>query len=248
MFFSLPRAGLAILFITNLVLARPTRRAADCTSQCQPMQSSINASAKGGIAVLCTADVANQYKACLGCEIAISLLSQLEAQAVADSLVANCKTANHPIDNIAVTSISPTAPPAPVTSTSAPTPTSVTSHVTPPTPTPTPTPQGPVSGGPAEPESSSTPSIPTPPSPSVTISQTVLPPTTPATSPSVAFLPSTAIQTPSAGAPVGSAPDGTAPAAPAASTVVDTPTNGAAHHSGGLTLAIVVGVLSVWFL
>ncbi|KAJ7099017.1 hypothetical protein C8R44DRAFT_859602 [Mycena epipterygia] len=247
MFFSISRAGLAILCITNSVLARNTltRRAADCVTQCQPMQSSIAASETGGIVILCTSDVANQYKTCLACEIAISLLSQQAAQGVADSLVSSCKTAGHPIDAIAVTAINPTDAPAPVTSTPAPTPpATVTSDTGAPlTPTSTPTVPGSVSL-PEDPVSSSNSNSETglvsisssalaviPISPSVSV------PLAPAISPT----PTIAGKPASAGAPAG-----TAPAPPAESTVDSTPpSNGVVHYSGGLGLVNVVLILSV---
>ncbi|KAJ6536975.1 hypothetical protein B0H19DRAFT_1079370 [Mycena capillaripes] len=246
MFVSLARAGLAILCITNSVIARPqrytqTRRAADCTAQCQAMQASIASSETKGIAVLCTPDVANQYKACLGCEVAISLVSQLDAQAVADSLVASCKTAGHTIDSIAVTSISPDAP-APATSSPAPAPTppaSVTSKAvaapTQTTPGSVSPPQSPVSQTQSQ-SQSVPPSVPSlPPSSSVPV------PSAPLTSQSSTPALSTISKPTSSGTP-----SGTDVADPAESTVVSSPPpNGAAHHAGGLVLVNAVFVLSV---
>ncbi|KAJ7342398.1 hypothetical protein DFH08DRAFT_239055 [Mycena albidolilacea] len=256
MFLSIRRAGLAVLYITNSVLARNALagRAADCTTQCQPMQAAIASSETAGVAVLCTPDVANAYKTCLGCEVAISLISQFAAQGIADSLVANCKTAGHPIDSIAVTSINPTAP-APVTTPSTPAPpASVTSDVdaastptststpTPiPTPTPTPTPivPGSVSVPASQPavSTSSSDSVPAPSLPPATISSS---------SPSI--VPTAASKPVSGGAPAGTALVDPAPSAVGGSSATNGA--GAGRYPGHLELAhvaFVFCVLSVHF-
>ncbi|KAJ6489817.1 hypothetical protein C8R45DRAFT_991880 [Mycena sanguinolenta] len=139
MFSSICGTGLAILCLSNSVFARyiPVRRAADCTSQCQAMQSSIASSATQGIAVLCTSNVVQEYQTCLGCEIAISLIPQPAAQEIVDTLVSSCSSAGRPINSFTVSSTNPSAStsnaPAPVTSTT----TASISSVTSATPAPT---------------------------------------------------------------------------------------------------------------
>ncbi|KAJ7733019.1 hypothetical protein B0H16DRAFT_162261 [Mycena metata] len=154
------RAGFIILSLAlHSVLALPTARviprAADCTAQCQPMQQSLASSSTAGVAVLCTTAVTQEYQACLGCEVAVGIIEQLPAQAIADSLVSSCQTAGHTINSFKITSIDPTNAAAPTSGTSTPavqpsptaTPTSdtstpavkPTSTASTPTPTSTPT-------------------------------------------------------------------------------------------------------------
>ncbi|KAJ6605961.1 hypothetical protein B0H10DRAFT_2228715 [Mycena sp. CBHHK59/15] len=118
MFISVPSTILPILSIAaHAVFAvrqhdSITRRAVDCGTQCQPMQTSISAAQTGGIAVLCTQDVVSEYQACLGCKVAISDLTQPGAQAVIDSLVQSCQAGGHPVDGGTMAAITPTYAPA----------------------------------------------------------------------------------------------------------------------------------------
>ncbi|KAJ7635679.1 hypothetical protein DFH06DRAFT_1336339 [Mycena polygramma] len=257
MLISVRPLGVVILCIMNSVLALPqrgglTRRASSaCATQCQPMQSSIAASATGGIVVLCTSDVANHYKACLGCEVATSIISQLAGQAVADSLVTSCKTAGHSIDNIAVTSINPTdAPtnaPVPATSSVSTTRDSVTSNVA--AVTPTLAPLGSVSVPEPSVSQLQSPSVPATVSAvaSIPVSSSVASILTSQAGPTLATVTSqiSTTSTPATSKPPSAGvPSISEAAPPAASTVVDAPsTNGATHHSGGLSpLNAILGV------
>ncbi|KAF8190223.1 hypothetical protein K438DRAFT_1971098 [Mycena galopus ATCC 62051] len=250
MFSSIWRAGLAILCIINSVQARsvPVRRDADCATQCQPMQSSIASSETQGIVVLCTPAVANEYQTCLGCEVAISLIPQPAAQAVAD--FSSCSSAGHPINSITVTSINPTDAPPPVTSTT-PAPT--------PTPALTPTTPASVTSG-ATVGAASTATTPVPGSisasnaPSSDVQSAVSTPSVNPTSasaslpepsaPPVSFRPATVPTSASAGSPAGSVSLVSAPSA-----VPSILSNATERNSGGRGLAntaLVLGIVSVW--
>ncbi|KAJ7203362.1 hypothetical protein GGX14DRAFT_461922, partial [Mycena pura] len=70
--------------IPSVVARAILRRATDCTSQCQAMQSDIT-NAGTSIASLCTQNVVNDYASCLNCKVSGGILDQLDAQAVMNS-------------------------------------------------------------------------------------------------------------------------------------------------------------------
>ncbi|KAF7337376.1 hypothetical protein MSAN_02263700 [Mycena sanguinolenta] len=77
-----------------------------CTTPCNALSTSLGAGSSGGLASICTADVANNYVACFNCEVSIGALTQEAGQSAVDSYVSGCAAQGNPVSSITITATS----------------------------------------------------------------------------------------------------------------------------------------------
>ncbi|KAJ6464827.1 hypothetical protein C8R45DRAFT_1079919 [Mycena sanguinolenta] len=77
-----------------------------CTTPCNALSTSLGAGSSGGLASICTADVANNYVACFNCEVSIGALTQEAGQTAVDSYVSGCAAQGNPVSSITITATS----------------------------------------------------------------------------------------------------------------------------------------------
>ncbi|KAJ6514146.1 hypothetical protein DFH09DRAFT_1288161 [Mycena vulgaris] len=80
------------------------RQAADdCLAPCKALSDSLAGVKTGGLAAICTDDVAANYASCYNCQVQSAELDAQAAQQVLDAYVTGCNTGGHPVGALTIT-------------------------------------------------------------------------------------------------------------------------------------------------